>query len=59
MHGGGASDHGLDDVLVPRAAADISLKTMAHLALCQKRLVLGSATAVITMPGVQKPHCRP
>jgi hypothetical protein len=49
----------LDDVVVAGAAADIAFEILADLGLGRLGVSFSSAAADITMPGVQKPHCRP
>jgi hypothetical protein len=61
LHGGSALLHGLDDVVVAGAAADVAFQRLAHLLLAcaWQPWCCTRSTALITMPGVQKPHCRP
>jgi hypothetical protein len=51
--------HGLDDVLVARAAADVAFRPSRIWASLAPGWRLHKSSALITMPGVQKPHCRP
>jgi signal transduction histidine kinase len=51
--------HGLDDVLVAGAAAQVAFQQLADLAFAGLGWFLHRSTALMTMPGVQKPHCRP
>ena len=57
---GGRGQHGPDDVVVAGAAAEVAFQALPHLL---PRSGAGSPpagwSAAITMPGVQKPHCRP
>jgi hypothetical protein len=49
--------HGLDDVLVAGAAADVAFERSRISSSLGLGLRLHRSTALITMPGVQKPHC--
>ena len=48
------------DVLISGAAADIAFEPVTHVRLGRLRIARrANSTALISMPGVQKPHCRP
>ena len=50
--------HGIDDVLVAGAPAEISGQALADLLVGRERIFLrADPSPVISMPGVQKPHC--
>ena len=51
--------HGLDDVLVAGAAAEIGRQHVEQVVVADVRLASSTPTASIKKPGVQKPHCRP
>ena len=55
----GSGHDRLDDVVVAGAAAEIALEPLAHLALARVQLCFSRSTALMIMPGVQKPHCSP
>ena len=60
LHRGGALLHRLDDVVIAGAAAQIAVEPFAHRP--SRRgfgLRCARSIALMTMPGVQKPHCRP
>jgi hypothetical protein len=58
-HGSLTLLHGLDDVLVARATAQVAFEQLANFALVGFGWFLHRSTALMTMPGVQKPHCKP
>ena len=49
--------HGLDDRDIAGAAAEIAGQHLADAVFVAIRLSLSSACAVVSIPGVQKPHC--
>jgi hypothetical protein len=46
------------NVLVASAATEIPGEALANLCLCRLGLCCSSSYAVLSMPGVQKPHCK-
>ena len=59
-HRGRARLHRLDDVVIAGAAADVAVELLAdRLSSSAPGWRATRSSALITMPGVQKPHCRP
>ena len=59
-HGRGAGLDGTDDVVIAGAAADVTLELVADGRLVELWAEAADhVTAVMIIPGVQKPHCRP